>query len=52
MWEYYSEKVVFITGGSGFLGTALVTRIVSRAPVAHIYVLCRGGLQYVLSIYP
>ncbi|KAF7592413.1 hypothetical protein BBP40_000261 [Aspergillus hancockii] len=47
MWAYYSGKVLFITGASGFLGTALVYRIISKAPVAHIYLLCRGGLPRV-----
>ncbi|THC88879.1 hypothetical protein EYZ11_011673 [Aspergillus tanneri] len=45
IWEYYAGKVIFITGGSGFLGTTLIYRLVKRAPVAHIYVLCRGGLR-------
>ncbi|KAF5856083.1 hypothetical protein ETB97_007883 [Aspergillus alliaceus] len=44
MWEYYSGKVIFITGASGFLGTVLVYRICSQAPVDHIYLLSRGGL--------
>lgn len=47
MWDYYTGKVVFITGGSGFLGTALVYRLVTQAPVSHLYILCRGGLPYV-----
>ena len=47
MWKYYSGKVLFITGASGFLGTALVYRIISQAPVAHLYLLCRDGLPYV-----
>ncbi|KAF7588092.1 hypothetical protein BBP40_006191 [Aspergillus hancockii] len=45
MWQHYLGKVLFITGGSGFLGTALIYRLVTQAPIAHIYVLCRGGLR-------
>ncbi|KAE8368488.1 male sterility protein-domain-containing protein [Aspergillus caelatus] len=51
MWEYYSRKVLFITGASGFLGTALVYRIISQAPVAHIYLLCRGGLPRLEEVW-
>ncbi|KAE8311600.1 male sterility protein-domain-containing protein [Aspergillus transmontanensis] len=51
MWEYYSGKVLFITGASGFLGTALVYRIISQAPVAHIYLLCRGGLPRLEEVW-
>ncbi|XHF97136.1 hypothetical protein AWENTII_000738 [Aspergillus wentii] len=42
MWEYYHGKVLFITGSSGFLGTALVHRIITQTSPAHIYLLCRG----------
>jgi FlaA1/EpsC-like NDP-sugar epimerase len=51
MWEFYTGKIVFITGGSGFVGTALVYRLVTQAPVAHLYILCRGGLLYV-ELFP
>lgn len=36
-------KTVFLTGGSGFVGTALVWRLVIDCAVDHVYVLCRGG---------
>ncbi|KAE8376583.1 male sterility protein-domain-containing protein [Aspergillus bertholletiae] len=51
MWEYYSGKILFITGASGFLGTALVYRIISQATVAHLYLLCRGGLPRLEEIW-
>ncbi|KAL1979491.1 hypothetical protein VTN96DRAFT_5701 [Rasamsonia emersonii] len=44
MWEKYSGKHILITGGSGFLGTALVHRIITKAPtVGRIYIICRNG---------
>ncbi|KAJ5779167.1 male sterility domain-containing protein [Penicillium paradoxum] len=43
MWEYYNGKVILITGGSGFLGTAIVHRLLSCSSVDHIFLLCRGG---------
>lgn len=36
-------KTIFLTGGSGFVGTALVWRLVTDCAVDHVYVLCRGG---------
>ncbi|GAB1197162.1 hypothetical protein APSETT444_006453 [Aspergillus pseudonomiae] len=51
MWEYYSGKVLFVTGASGFLGTALAYRIISQAPVAHLYLLCRGGLPRLEEVW-
>ncbi|PWY88366.1 male sterility domain-containing protein [Aspergillus heteromorphus CBS 117.55] len=43
MWEYFSDKTILITGGTGFLGTALVCRLVSQTRPKQIYLLCRGG---------
>ncbi|KAF9888458.1 hypothetical protein FE257_008565 [Aspergillus nanangensis] len=43
MWDWYRDKNIFLTGGSGFVGTALVYRLVTEVPVGHIYILCRGG---------
>ncbi|KAJ5328828.1 hypothetical protein N7452_009218 [Penicillium brevicompactum] len=49
MWNYYNDKTVFITGGTGFLGTALAYRLLTQTSVRHIYLLCRGDLQKVRS---
>ncbi|KAJ5761313.1 hypothetical protein N7520_008469 [Penicillium odoratum] len=43
MWEYYDGRSVLVTGGSGFLGTAIVHRLLSRSSVCHVYLICRGG---------
>ncbi|PYH94749.1 hypothetical protein BO71DRAFT_449917 [Aspergillus ellipticus CBS 707.79] len=44
MWEsYFSNKTILITGGTGFLGTALVWRLASQTHPKQIYLLCRGG---------
>ncbi|KAL3254519.1 hypothetical protein ABHI18_008899 [Aspergillus niger] len=43
MLDYYQGKTIFITGGSGFLGTALVHRIATSVEFKHIYLLQRGG---------
>ncbi|KAJ5761303.1 male sterility domain containing protein [Penicillium odoratum] len=45
MWEYFSGKSVLITGGSGFLGTAITYRLLDRSSVCHVYILCRGGVE-------
>lgn len=40
--EFYANKSVFITGGTGFLGTVLIEAILSTSPdVGTIYVLVR-----------
>lgn len=40
--EFFSNKTVFITGGTGFLGKALIEKILRSCPdVAKIYVLMR-----------
>jgi len=43
MWEFYTGKVLLITGASGFLGTTLVYRLRQKAPVEHIFLICRKG---------
>ncbi|BCS04736.1 uncharacterized protein AKAW2_80537A [Aspergillus luchuensis] len=43
MWEYYDKKTVFLTGGTGFLGTAVLLRLLSDAKCKRIYLLLRGG---------
>ncbi|OQE42383.1 hypothetical protein PENCOP_c004G08077 [Penicillium coprophilum] len=44
MWDYYNDKTIFITGGTGFLGTAIVYRLLTQTSVCRIYMLCRGGI--------
>ncbi|OQD87902.1 hypothetical protein PENSOL_c076G06096 [Penicillium solitum] len=44
MWDYYNDKTIFITGGTGFLGTAVVYRLLTQTSVGHVYMLCRGGI--------
>ncbi|KAJ5865298.1 uncharacterized protein N7529_007214 [Penicillium soppii] len=45
MWEYYENKSVLVTGGSGFLGTAIVHRVLTTTSVSCIYLICRGGIE-------
>ncbi|CAG8303809.1 unnamed protein product [Penicillium salamii] len=49
MWQYFEAKNVLITGASGFLGTALVYRILTKAPIAHIYLITRGGQAHLFE---
>ncbi|RAL03842.1 male sterility domain-containing protein [Aspergillus ibericus CBS 121593] len=43
MWEFFSDKSIFITGGTGFLGTVLVLRLALQAHPKRVCLLCRGG---------
>lgn len=52
MWDRFDGKCVLITGGSGFLGTTIVYRLVTRTAASPIYILCRGGRRSVLFIDP
>ncbi|OQD89421.1 hypothetical protein PENANT_c002G04096 [Penicillium antarcticum] len=45
MWKYYDGKAILVTGGSGFLGTALVYRLLTQTSASHVYLLCRGGTK-------
>lgn len=47
MWDYYNDKTIFITGGTGFLGTAVVYRLLTQTSVSRVYMLCRGGIGLV-----
>lgn len=41
--EFYANKGVFVTGGTGFLGTVLIEALLSSSPdIGKIYVLVRG----------
>ncbi|CAI7587776.1 unnamed protein product [Penicillium bialowiezense] len=45
MWNYYEGKSILVTGGSGFLGTAVVHRLLTTTSVPRIYLICRGGVE-------
>ncbi|KAJ5738191.1 hypothetical protein N7493_001346 [Penicillium malachiteum] len=49
MWEYYDNRSILVTGGSGFLGTAIVHRLLTTTSVSRIYLVCRGGTEKLLS---
>ncbi|PLB44980.1 male sterility domain-containing protein [Aspergillus steynii IBT 23096] len=46
MWQFYAGKSVFITGASGFVGTAVAFRLLSQTSISHLFLLCRGGLAH------
>lgn len=43
VWEYYNGKILFITGGTGVIGTALLYRLLTQSSPKRVYVLSRGG---------
>lgn len=45
LWEYYNGKTVFITGGTGFIGTVLLYRLMTQSSPERVYVLCPGGQE-------
>lgn len=46
LWDNFQDKNILITGGSGFLGTTIVYRLVTKATgVGKIYLVCRGGRE-------
>lgn len=47
IWDYYDGKTLFITGGAGFIGTTVLYRLLTQGSPKHVYVLCRGGYEYV-----
>ncbi|KAL2834394.1 male sterility protein-domain-containing protein [Aspergillus cavernicola] len=40
--NWYREQVVFLTGGTGSLGSCLLYKLALQLPTARIYILCRG----------
>lgn len=45
MWHFYNGKSILVTGGSGFLGTALVHRLIMSTSFCRIFLVCRGGME-------
>ncbi|QQK39689.1 Male sterility, NAD-binding [Penicillium digitatum] len=45
IWDYFNGKTLFITGGTGFVGTALLCRLLSQSSPKRVYVLCWGGFD-------
>ncbi|KAJ5084732.1 hypothetical protein NUU61_009311 [Penicillium alfredii] len=45
VWDFYQGKTLFVTGGTGFIGTTLLHRLLSQSSPEHVYVLCRGGAE-------
>ena len=45
--DFLRDKTVFITGATGFLGLALVVKILLDAPCGRLFLLVRGGEKYV-----
>jgi alcohol-forming fatty acyl-CoA reductase len=45
--EFLAGKNIFITGGTGFLGTLIIERLLSATPkIGNVYVLIRGKNGY------
>lgn len=45
--DYFADKNIFITGGTGFLGTVLIESLLSSHPdIRCIYVLVRGKKRF------
>lgn len=41
--EYFAQKNIFLTGGTGFLGTVIIEALLSSSPnIGKIYILVRG----------
>jgi len=41
--DYYAGRTIFVAGGSGFVGTALIYKLVKSCNPGRIYCLCRGS---------
>lgn len=41
--EAFDGKIVFLTGATGMLGTALLVKVTLDTTIARLYVLVRGG---------
>ncbi|PWN88015.1 hypothetical protein FA10DRAFT_296884 [Acaromyces ingoldii] len=45
VWEAYNGKTLFLTGTTGFVGSALLLRLLSQSRPERVFVLCRGGAK-------
>lgn len=47
--DYFRDQSIFLTGGTGFLGLALIVKTLTTTQCRHLWLLVRGGEQYVPS---
>lgn len=47
MWDFYNDKTIFLTGGTGLVGTAILHRLFTKATPRRVFLLLRGGAGYV-----
>ena len=45
--RFWQDKTIFVTGATGFLGLALVIKIIRDAPCERLFLLVRGGKRCV-----
>ncbi|KAJ5287095.1 Male sterility NAD-binding [Penicillium angulare] len=45
MWGFYNDKTILLTGGTGFVGTSILYRILSQATPRRVFLLLRGSQQ-------
>jgi len=50
--DYYDGRTLLVVGGSGLVGTAFCWKLVTCSKVKQIYVLVRGGEEYVKLYTP
>lgn len=48
--EDIEDKTIFLTGATGFLGLALVVKIIRDAPCKRLFLLVRGGERCVFNV--
>lgn len=41
--QFYAQQTVLVTGATGFIGVALLQRLMLDTPIARVYLLVRGG---------